>query len=358
MLKILTIVGARPQFIKAAAISHAIRDLYADRIEEHILHTGQHYDQAMSGNFFSELDIPAPHYNLGVGSGTHAEQTARMLVGIEQVLASEEHYDGMIVYGDTNSTLAGALAAAKMQVPVYHIEAGLRSFNRSMPEEINRIATDHISTLLFAPTRTAENNLRKEGFDERQIHFSGDVMLDNVRHYLGAPTPPTGETILATVHRDFNTDHPNRLTSILSAINDISSQHHTRAILPCHPRTRKMLDTLGTVHAYPNIELVQPLSYLQTLEAIRQSHIVLTDSGGLQKEAYFCGRPCVILRPETEWTEIVASGSAITADADPARIAHATSQLWNHKVSQPSEFGDGRAATHILDAILQRAASM
>ena len=354
MYKILTIVGARPQFIKAAAISHVIRDKYADSICEDILHTGQHYDDTMSGRFFCELDIPLPKYNLGVGSSSHGAQTAAMLKGIEEVLLST-HYDGVLVYGDTNSTLAGALAAAKLHVPVYHVEAGLRSFNRDMPEEINRVVTDHVSSLLFAPTQTAMQNLRNEGFKEDNVVLSGDVMLDNALHYSSLPStlyPLPSDFILATIHRDFNTDHPEHLKNILSALNRIAEQYNTKVLFPIHPRTRKQLETFN-IHLSPlTFHLVEPLSYLETLGALQQAHLVLTDSGGLQKEAYFCGKPCVILRPETEWVEIVDTGAARLADADPSRILDAANHLWGFKPSPPTDFGDGHSAEKIIERIL------
>lgn len=386
MHKILTIVGARPQFIKAAAVSHAILEKYSDRISEDILHTGQHYDDSMSGRFFTELDIPQPRYNLGVGSGNHGGQTAAMLKGIEEVLLSE-HYDGVIVYGDTNSTLAGALAAAKLHIPVFHVEAGLRSFNRAMPEEINRVLTDHVSTLLFAPTQTAVQNLRNEGFSDKQIVFSGDVMLDNVLYYrqrLTPPTPPQGGTewtrspqggtvlpfsspleggkggvstdcrksfILATVHRDFNTDNTERLNNILSALNAIADKYDATILFPVHPRTRKHLNFIPTTLISKRIKLVEPLSYLETLHALMNAHLVLTDSGGLQKEAYFSSKPCVVLRPETEWVEIVETGAAILADANPNRIVKAVGKLWDTTPPPPTQFGDGHAATHIINSI-------
>ena len=325
MYKILTIVGARPQFIKAAAISHVIRDKYADSICEDILHTGQHYDDTMSGRFFCELDIPLPKYNLGVGSCSHGAQTAAMLKGIEEVLLST-HYDGVLVYGDTNSTLAGALAAAKLHVPVYHVEAGLRSFNRDMPEE-----------------------------KEDNVVLSGDVMLDNALHYSSLPTthyPLSTDFILATIHRDFNTDHPERLKNILSALNRIAEQYNTKVLFPIHPRTRKQLETFN-IHLSPlTFHLVEPLSYLETLGALQQAHLVLTDSGGLQKEAYFCGKPCVILRPETEWVEIVDAGAARLADADPSRIFDAANHLWGFTPSPPTDFGDGHSAEKIIEKII------
>ena len=357
MKRILTIVGARPQFIKAAAISHVIRDKYSDCISEDILHTGQHYDDAMSGRFFTELDIPLPKYNLGVGSGSHGRQTALMLNGIEEILLNNR-YDGLLVYGDTNSTLAGALAASKLQVPVYHVEAGLRSFNRAMPEEVNRIVADHVSALLFAPTQTAMQNLHNEGFGTDQAIFSGDVMLDNVRHYTpialqSAPSSiPEIPFILATVHRDFNTDNPERLKSILSTLCALSDSYGTDILFPLHPRTRQRIDSMNIGPLPDRIRIVQPFSYLETLAALNRSWLVLTDSGGLQKEAYFCGRPCVILRPETEWIEIVDAGAAILADADPERIETAASSLKDFSPTPPTQFGNGSAADIIIQKIL------
>lgn len=357
MKRILTIVGARPQFIKAAAISHVIRDKYSDNITEDILHTGQHYDDAMSGRFFTELDIPLPKYNLGVGSGSHGAQTAAMLKGIEEILLST-NYDNVLVYGDTNSTLAGALAASKLHVPVLHVEAGLRSYNMAMPEEVNRVLTDHASTYLFAPTKTAVQNLWNEGFKEEKVIFSGDVMYDNVLHYSPIAAQktllavPHSGFILATLHRDFNTDNPERLKNILSTLNDISEQFGTSILFPVHPRTKKHLESLDSTPLSERILLVDPLSYLETLAALQQTRLVLTDSGGLQKEAYFCGKPCVILRPETEWVEIVEEGAALLADATPHRILDAIKKLWDFAPSRPTAFGCGNAAEIIVKKII------
>lgn len=353
MKRILTIVGARPQFIKAAAISHTIKEKYSNIITEDILHTGQHYDDAMSAQFFRELDLPTPKYNLGVGSGHHGAQTAAMLKNIEEIILSE-HYDGVLVYGDTNSTLAGALAASKQHLFVYHVEAGLRSFNRDMPEEINRVVTDHVSSLLFAPTQNAVQNLRNEGFDEKRIVFSGDIMLDNVLRYSKSLThspTPTHSHIFATIHRDFNTDHPERLTNILSALNTLGERYHTNILFPVHPRTRHRIDSMDSKPKTDHIHMVEPLSYLETLDALHQARLVLTDSGGLQKEAYFCGRPCVILRPETEWVEIVDAGAALLADANPDRILESVKKLWNTTPSLSTAFGDGHAADTIVKKI-------
>lgn len=356
MIQILTIIGARPQFIKAAAISHAIREKYANSVCEDILHTGQHYDDAMSGRFFTELNIPQPKYNLGVGSGNHGAQTAAMLTGIEKILSSE-HYDGVLVYGDTNSTLAGALAASKLHIPVYHVEAGLRSFNRNMPEEINRILTDHVSTLLFAPTQTAVQNLQNEGFKENEIIFSGDVMYDNVLHYSPLSTfhfPFSTDFILATIHRDFNTDNPERLRNILSALNVIAEKYNTTILFPVHPRTRKKLQDFETsrLRDYKTFHFVEPLSYLETLAALQKARLVLTDSGGLQKEANFSGKCCVVLRPETEWVELVEDGAAILADADSDRILEATDKLIGQKPKSTNHFGDGHASEIIVKKII------
>lgn len=356
MKKIITIVGARPQFIKAAAISHVVRDKHSGVLEEDILHTGQHYDDAMSGSFFRELDIPAPRYNLGVGSGPHGAQTAAMLQGIENIMLSE-HYDGALIYGDTNSTLAGALAAAKLNVPVFHVEAGLRSFNRTMPEEVNRVVSDHLSSILFAPTATAMNNLHQEGFDGDRVLFSGDVMLDNVLHYsqiaaINRPLPQ--KFILATVHRDFNTDNTSRLKTILAALCEAAEELDSEVVFPVHPRTRNKLDSMTDTRIGSRIRMVSPLSYLETLAALRECSLVATDSGGLQKEAYFSGKGCVVLRPETEWTEIVDAGAATLVDADRDRIVEAARRMWDTPTKRPDEFGDGKAAEHIVDEIISK----
>lgn len=355
MKRILTIVGARPQFIKAAAISHVVRDEYENELQEDILHTGQHYDDNMSGTFFRELDIPAPRYNLGVGSGTHGAQTAAMLKGIEEILLTK-HYDAVLVYGDTNTTLAGALAAAKINVPVMHVEAGLRSFNRTMPEEINRVVTDHVSYRLFAPTQTAVNNLKKEGFSDSKIVFSGDVMLDNTRNYSNkAKVDPQWPErfILATVHRDFNTDNEDRLRNILAGLCSAAEEHQCEILFPAHPRTRHRLDSMNAMSDFKGIHLIEPLSYLETLGALLRCKMVATDSGGLQKEAYFSGRPCVLLRPETEWTEIVDAGMAMLANANTEHIVDSIRGMWNLEPKVPSEFGDGHAAGCIVQTILE-----
>ena len=280
-----------------------------------------------------------------------------MLKGIEEILLSN-HYDGVLVYGDTNSTLAGALAASKLHIPVYHVEAGLRSFNRNMPEEINRILTDHVSKLLFAPTQTAVKNLRNEGFRDEEIVFCGDVMYDNVLHYTpialqkATERIPSSPFILATLHRDFNTDNPERLKSILSALNTIADTLNTTILFPLHPRTRKIIDSKDIIVFSDHICLTEPLSYLETLAALQKSCLVLTDSGGLQKEANFSGKCCVVMRPETEWVELVEDGAAILADADKKRIVPAAEKLIHHIPPHTNHFGNGDASDKILCQII------
>ena len=389
-MKLLTVIGTRPQIIKAAAISRAVRGHYCGLITEKILHTGQHYDANMSQVFFDELGIPQPDYNLGVGSGRHGEQTAKMIAGIEEVLLSES-FDGIILYGDTNSTLAGAVAASKLHIPVFHIEAGLRSFNMAMPEEVNRIVCDQLSSICFAPTQTAVDNLQREGFGDsrttfrngkkRMVCMSGDVMYDNSLHFaqiarqrgnllqeLGLE--PNGY-VLATIHRDNNTDDPQRLEAILSSLSRISQEHHIPVVMPLHPRTKARIEsqfTFSQLHTFTpshlhnsqfsilnsqfSILFLPPASFLEMTLLEQSAKIVMTDSGGVQKEAFFFEKPCVILRPETEWVEIVDHGAGIIADADSARIEAAYCQLVDHEVHFPPLFGDGHAAEHILQTII------
>lgn len=376
MIRILTIIGARPQIIKAAAISRAVKNVFADVIQEKILHTGQHYDQNMSQVFFDELGIPQPDYNLGVGSGKHGEQTAKMISGIEEVLL-EDRFDGILLYGDTNSTLAGAVAASKLHVPIFHVEAGLRSHNMAMPEEVNRIVCDQLSSILFPPTETGMNNLREEGFFKSEARFkngkkrlvvnSGDVMYDNSLYYCGLAKErcdiinllkliPEGY-VLATIHRDNNTDDKERLTNIFSALLDISEQDGIDVILPLHPRTKKLLPVNLDSAVYKRllsstrVRMIPPASFFEIIELERNARLVMTDSGGVQKESFFFERPCVILRPETEWVEIVQHGAGIIADADYNRIVEAYQQLTNKTVRFPKLFGNGKAAEQILETI-------
>jgi len=377
MIKLLTIIGARPQIIKAAAISREISLHFQDIIEEKILHTGQHYDANMSDVFFKELSIPLPNYNLGVGSASHGVQTARMIEGIEKVLL-KEHFDGVILYGDTNSTLAGAVAASKLHVPIFHVEAGLRSFNMIMPEEVNRIVCDQLSSILFAPTTTAIENLRREGFDnsmtlfangrKRIVKNSGDVMYDNSLHYSQFSSKYSSiikdlqiepcNYILSTIHRNNNTDEPIRIEAIVNALLDIAETRQINVVLPLHPRTNKILPQNLTNKSYTRlqkskwIKIIPPASFYEIIELEKNARIVMTDSGGIQKEAFFFEKPCVILRPETEWVEIVEHKAGIVTDANYQLILDAYEILSNSKVSFPSLFGDGHAANHILNSIL------
>jgi UDP-GlcNAc3NAcA epimerase len=373
MKKIVTIVGARPQIIKAAAFSRAVKKLGDGRLKEVLVHSGQHYDGGMSQVFFDEMGIPTPAHNLAVGSGTHALQTARIMEGLERVFLQEKP-QAVLVYGDTNTTLAAALVAAKMLIPVVHVEAGLRSFNKRMPEEINRITTDHVSTLLFAPTQTAVDNLRREGFnlEEQQtptidsplVLRSGDVMYDNALHFSNRPE---GDTYLqglglereryavATIHRDNNTDIPERLNSILDALKKWSTDNAMPVVVPSHPRLLKFLtESQQNDLQKAGLRLVPPASYVQMIALLASSRFVFTDSGGLQKEAYFVQRPCVILRPETEWVELTEGGHAIVTDADTTRILQAAHQLMNRSPEAwPQLYGDGHAAEQICQSIIQ-----
>jgi len=380
MLKILTIIGARPQIIKAAAISRAIHNHFSDRIQEIIVHTGQHYDDSMSQVFIDELGIPQPDYNLNIGSASHGKQTAGMITGIEEILEKETP-DYLVVYGDTNSTLAAAIAASKLHIPIVHIEAGLRSFNKSMPEEINRIVCDHVSTILFSPTQTGFDNLVREGFlvsnkspftaDNVGIFHCGDVMYDNSLFFkeiaavrskvLDAYNLSDKAFILSTIHRNNNTDQPERLTAIFKALNKIATENQIHIVLPLHPRTSKLLDKnlekslLEEVRSNPFIQLIPPVSFLDMIQLESHCQMVVTDSGGVQKEAYFFKKPCIILRPETEWTEIVDAGSGVIADADEAKIIDSYHLLMEKAgdLNYPPIFGDGTAAEFICGLMLE-----
>ena len=409
MIRLLTIIGARPQIIKAAAISRAVvkwnaEHVEAQRIEEVILHTGQHYDDNMSEVFFRELGIPAPDYNLHVGSGTHGAQTAHILEGVEKVLSGApiddfrlqiddfRPFDGVIVYGDTNSTLAAAVAAAKVHVPVFHIEAGLRSFNMAMPEEQNRIVCDALSSVLFAPTQTALDNHEREGFimnnkmsrsqselneplalndvhgvrkfangKGQKVVMSGDVMYDNSMYFSQMADEKSDiierlglsyrNFVLATIHRPANTDNEENLRSILRALGDIAASG-VDVVFPCHPRTRKMILDFGFKIEDLGIRLIEPASFFEIIRLEKNARVVMTDSGGVQKEAFFYGTPCVILRPETEWVEIVDAGAGILADADYERIMKAYKELSGREVMFPPLFGDGKASERILSEIV------
>lgn len=374
MIRILTVIGARPQIIKAAAINRAIRNHFGDEFEEIILHTGQHYDRNMSQVFIEEMEIPEPDYNLNVGSGIHGAQTGKMIMGIEEVLIKEKP-DYLVLYGDTNSTLAGAVAGSKLHIPVVHIEAGLRSFNKKMPEEINRIACDHSSTLLFSPTMTGYHNLVREGFnpasrppytiDNPGIYHCGDVMYDNSLYFASVAEKKSGilqrlgleskDFILGTIHRDNNTDIPERLRSIFRGILAVTEIFDGPVVLPLHPRTSKILrDRLpnklySAIVNSDRIVIIDPVSFLDIITLEKNARLIMTDSGGVQKEAFFFGRPGIILRSETEWKEIVEAGAAIVADASEERILKAFKELVDKRdIEYPEIFGDGHAAEFIL----------
>lgn len=379
MIKIVTIIGARPQIIKAAAISRVVRESFIDIITEITVHTGQHYDNNMSEVFFTEMGIPAPHYNLNAGSSTHAVQTAMMLEKTEKVLIKEKP-DVVILYGDTNSTLAGSVAAAKLFIPVVHVEAGLRSFNKTMPEEINRIVCDHASTLLFTPTLAGVKNLEKEGFNPKNkspfninnpgVFHCGDVMYDNAVYYSETAEKKSGilkelniekgKYLLATIHREYNTDNPARLNSIFSAIDKISTLNNIISVLPLHPRTSKIMEKFllpelyESITANRNIKITGPVSFFDMIALEKHSKMIITDSGGVQKEAYFYCKPCIIIRPETEWTEIVESGAGIIADASEEKIIGGFEHFYPKEIkSLPPVFGDGKAAEFICNTIVK-----
>ncbi len=306
MTKLISVVGARPQFIKASIL---IKELQKKDNCEHILiHTGQHYDQNMSKIFFDELGIQSPDYNLEVGSGRHGAQTGQMIEKLEDVFLDEKP-DWVIVYGDTNSTLAAALAASKLHIPIAHVEAGLRSYNKTMPEEINRVLVDHLSSMLLVPTETAVNNLLREGFSEKYIHLVGDVMYDSVLHYKDFIKSDNSSEpyLLATVHRAENTDDKERLSSIFEMLIDLSKK--MPVIIPLHPRTRSALDNLGLISKVEkHLTIKPPVSYLELLNYEKNARLIITDSGGIQKEAFFIKTPCVTLRDETEWVELMERG--------------------------------------------------
>jgi UDP-GlcNAc3NAcA epimerase len=399
-MKIVTVVGARPQFIKAAALSreiaafnenhsHSGKATSKNEIHEILVHTGQHYDECMDRVFFDELEIPHPLYHLGVGSGSHGKQTGRMLEGIEEIL-EKEGPDVVLIYGDTNSTLAGALAAAKLHIPVAHIEAGLRSFNRKMPEEVNRVVADHLSTVLFCPTAEAVRNLAREGIrtgDSRIVENVGDVMYDSVLFYSGLadrkatifkdlgfvhPSSPrveidicrpsgsapnselrTPNYYLATLHRAENTDDPKMLESILNPLREIGRE--LSVILPVHPRTKKVMVLRHLLPKGSSIQLIEPVSYLNMLALEKHAKAILTDSGGVQKEAYWLRVPCITLREETEWVETVRSGWNVLVGADARKILKAVKDLGRLKRSRATSklFGDGNAGEKIVEALIR-----
>ena len=379
MKKIITVIGARPQIIKAAAISRAIKNNFSDKILEVIVHTGQHYDENMSQIFFEELEIPFPNFNLNVGSGSHGEQTAKMLEGLENIYLQEKP-DAVIVYGDTNSTIAGALAASKIHIPVIHIEAGLRSFNKAMPEEINRIACDHMSTLLFTPTEIGQRNLLNEGIkndqkeaasiDNPKIYLCGDIMYDNSLYFSAMSEQKseilkeleitTDEFILCTIHRDTNTDDTANLNAIFRALLRIQKTSNLKIVLPLHPRTKEKLNShldenlLTELNQNKNFKIIPPLGFLDIISLEKNARLIITDSGGLQKEAFFFQKPCVILREQTEWIEIVENGNALIAGANELKIISSVETLMKRTdFTYPNLYGDGNAANFICKKITE-----
>ncbi|UCD76944.1 MAG: UDP-N-acetylglucosamine 2-epimerase (non-hydrolyzing) [Phycisphaerales bacterium] len=365
MVKIATIVGARPQFIKAAVVSRVIRErnreVGADEgISESIIHTGQHFDTNMSEVFFEEMDIPRPDHHLGIGGGSHGQMTGRMIERIEAIL-TDDPPDWVLVYGDTNSTLAGALAAVKLHIPLAHVEAGLRSFNRRMPEEINRVLTDHAANLVFAPTDVAVQNLKREGIDPKLIARVGDVMYDAMLFYRSIASDrstiisdlglTSKQYVLATVHRAENTDDPVRLKGIMDGLAGLNKD--LAVVLPLHPRTRKMLSQQRIIdETSQRIRLIDPVGYLDMVMLEASAALIATDSGGVQKEAYFNRVPCLTLRDETEWVELVTAGANRVVGTDPRKIVEAGTAALQTRIDQGNLYGDGRAGEAIIDRLL------
>ena len=367
-MKILTVLGARPQFIKAGAVTREIKRLKekGEKLEEVIVHTGQHYDKNMSDVFFEELHLPKPDYYLGVGGKSHGAMTGEMILKLEKVMLKEKP-DVVLVYGDTNSTLAGAIAASKLHIPIAHVEAGLRSFNMKMPEEINRILTDRVSTWLFCPTDTAVNNLKKEGFPFKLStnHYQlitnvGDVMYDVALYYKQfAKKPPSLTTItdnfvLCTVHRAENTDEPERLKNIFEALEEIAKER--QVILPLHPRTKQKLKSLSLL--LNTITIIEPVSYLEMVWLLDNCSLVITDSGGLQKEAYFFKKPCITLRDETEWVELIEIGVNKLVGSDKEKIIEVYKNFINHYSLYTNRYllnlyGDGKTSEKIVRELLK-----
>ncbi|MDQ1332751.1 MAG: UDP-GlcNAc3NAcA epimerase [Bacteroidota bacterium] len=379
LIKLINIVGARPQIIKASAIGRAIRSHFHDKITEILVHTGQHYDKELSDVFFEELEIHKPDYNLRVGSAKHGKQTSMMLTGIEDVLLKEKP-DCVLLYGDTNSTLAGALAASKLHFPVIHIEAGLRSFNKTMPEELNRIMSDHSSTLLFAPTDAAFKNLIREGFrpentppftvDNPKIYLTGDIMYDNSLYFaelaekkkralLKTLSVRSGDFILSTIHREANTDDIIRLEAILKTLKSLSEENKLTFVMPLHPRTTISLKT--KLKSFYNellnckyIKIIPPVTFLEMTLLEKNSKMIITDSGGVQKESHFFRKPCLVLRKETEWIELINNGTAVLVDADPKKIRNEFVRFNNfgHELDYPRFYGNGKTAEFILKEVI------
>ncbi|HDR90364.1 MAG TPA: UDP-N-acetylglucosamine 2-epimerase (non-hydrolyzing) [Bacteroidetes bacterium] len=374
--RIFNVVGARPQIIKSAALSRALREHYGGLMEEVMVHSGQHYDKKMSDVFFDEMGIPRPDHHLHVGSGTHGRQTGEMMRGMEDLILSENPRL-VLVYGDTNTTLATALASAKLKVPVAHVEAGLRSYNKSMPEEINRVLCDHVSTLLFTPTRQAEINLAREGIvhsgeepfdmDHPAVVHTGDVMFDNALYY-GREGKGNSRVIdrldirdkpyvLVTLHRDMNTDDPGRLQAIMGTLLKLAEDEKITVVIPLHPRTRKMMAEFRMGKSMDSSQwfrITDPVSYLEMIALEKNARLIMTDSGGVQKEAHFFRKACIVFRKETEWVELVSHGTARLVDASPEKIREAWELFRNQKnLDFPPFYGEGNAASLIAGTILR-----
>ena len=378
-LKLVTVVGARPQFIKAAALSRVWRADYSERVREVMVHTGQHYDPDLSEVFFTELNIPREDYNLAIGSGSHAQQTGKMLMEMERILLAEKP-DALLLYGDTNSTLAGCLAAIKLGIPIIHVEAGVRAYLKEMPEEVNRIICDHMATLLFVPSDAGMESLAKEGFaadphsgkataDKPKVFRCGDIMYDNTLFYrqhvskMGNAVHekfgiPSNNYILATMHRPHNVDDPKVLEAVMEGLIGIGMQHAMPIVLPLHPRTLSRLDALPeTIRQRFNevVKVLPPVSFLDMVALEEGATLVITDSGGVQKEAYFMEKPCLILMHETPWPELVKSGNAMLCGSDPHRMMKAA----DHFLKLDTElqfkplYGDGKASEFICKTIFE-----
>jgi len=366
MRKLMTVVGARQQFIKAAVLSRKIREPeYSRDVQEYLVHTGQHYDENMSKVFFRDMEIPEPDANLAIGSGSHGAVTGAMLAGIERLILLEKP-DLLLVYGDTNSTLAGALAASKLHVPVAHVEAGLRSFMMEMPEEQNRLLTDHLSTWLFCPTSIAAMNLIAEGIptqssekpsaDHKNVLVSGDIMLEALNYYRPKALEKAGAILkglpedffLLTLHREENTDDPRRLSSIIRAIN---ARPDIPAVFPVHPRTKKMLEKMS-IRFNAHVRMIDPVGYFEMLCIEDACSFVVTDSGGVQKEAFFFNKPCITLRDSTEWVELVECGWNTLVGADESKILKALDHIVLSKEFKPLLYGDGNTSRLILDVLV------
>lgn len=373
-MKILTVIGARPQIIKSAAISSKIAEAYSDKIQEVVVHTGQHYDAGMSDKFFTELNIPVPQYNLEVGSGKHGKQTGIMLRKLEETIEQEQP-DVVLIYGDTNSTLAAAVAASKMHIPVAHIEAGMRSFNKAMPEELNRVLSDHSSTFLFCPTDEAVKNLNQEGFEGCESHPNldcphisnvGDIMYDNALRYgntdqsartISGERFEPGTFMISTIHRASNTQNATQVETIFKAINESGAENSLKIILPIHPRTRAVLGSRASSEDWKsNYEFIcftEPLGYRDILWCLNHGTLAITDSGGLQKEAAFFNTPSVVLRSETEWVELVDFGLVKLSKTEEMPIRESVSEQLNSLAKLPENYyGDGNASGRILDTLV------